>query len=84
MRIRFTRGAREHRIGKAHAWYVIGTAIPEIAYGDGNEGGDAIRWVGLDDRGVELEIIGIVLPEEYLVIHVMPTGLRAKGRGGHG
>jgi len=35
----------------------------------------ALLWVGTDDRGVELEIVAAVLPELYLVIHVMPTAL---------
>ena len=33
-------------------------------------------WIGTDDRGVELEIVAVVLPDLYLVIHVMPTELR--------
>jgi hypothetical protein len=39
-------------------------------------GNEALTWVGPDDRGVELEIVAVVLPERYLVIHVMPTTLR--------
>lgn len=43
------------------------------------EGFDARRvWHGLDDRGLELEIVAIILPTELLVIHVMPTSLRRK------
>lgn len=42
-------------------------------------GFDARRvWRGLDDRGLELEIVAIILPTELLVIHVMPTALRRK------
>ena len=33
-------------------------------------------WVGLDDRGIELEIVALDLSDEWLVIHVMPTALR--------
>jgi hypothetical protein len=29
-----------------------------------------------DDRGIELEIIAVELPDMWLVIHVMPTALR--------
>jgi len=39
-------------------------------------GSQALLWVGPDDRGVELEIVAVVLPELYLVIHAMPTALR--------
>lgn len=33
-------------------------------------------WVGVDDRGIELEIIALDLPQAIIVIHVMPTALR--------
>jgi hypothetical protein len=33
-------------------------------------------WVGADDRGIELEIVALDLPEAIVVIHVMPTALR--------
>jgi hypothetical protein len=39
-------------------------------------GNPALLWIGPDDRGVELEIVAAVLPELYLVVHVMPTALR--------
>jgi hypothetical protein len=31
---------------------------------------------GPDDRGVELEIIGVVQPDYLLIIHVMPVHYR--------
>jgi hypothetical protein len=37
---------------------------------------DRLTWIGDDDRGVELEITAVDLPEYLLVIHVMPTALR--------
>jgi hypothetical protein len=41
------------------------------------EAADArLVWIGLDDRGIELEIVVLDLPAEWLVIHVMPTALR--------
>lgn len=75
--VRFVRSARKHRIGKAHALHVIdngfATDVPAA------DGFDARRvWRGLDDRGLELEVVAIVLPGELLVIHVMPTSLRRK------
>ena len=33
-------------------------------------------WIGDDDRGIELEIVALDLPEAVIVIHVMPTSLR--------
>ncbi|MGH3872191.1 MAG: hypothetical protein ACRDSR_11890 [Pseudonocardiaceae bacterium] len=35
-------------------------------------------WIGVDDRGVELEIAAVVRPDCLLVLHVMPTALRRK------
>ncbi len=75
--VRFTRSARKHRIGRAHALHVIATVTPtEVAATDEF---DARRvWLGPDDRGVDLAIVALVLPTELLVIHVMPTALRRK------
>ncbi len=71
--VSFTRSARKHRIGRAHALHVIATVTPtEVAATDEF---DARRvWLGPDDR----EIVALVLPAELLVIHVMPTVLRRK------
>ena len=33
-------------------------------------------WIGLDDRGIELEIVALDLQDTITVIHVMPTSLR--------
>lgn len=33
-------------------------------------------WIGEDDRGIELEIVALDLPNALVVIHVMPTALR--------
>jgi hypothetical protein len=38
--------------------------------------GPRLVWTGPDDRGVELEIVALDLPEEVIVIHVMPTDLK--------
>lgn len=35
-----------------------------------------LLWVGLDDRGIELEIVALNGGEVVIVIHVMPTSLR--------
>jgi hypothetical protein len=44
---------------------------------------DRFTWVGLDQRGVELEIIGVDLEENILIIHVVPAKFR-RGRNGQG
>ena len=33
-------------------------------------------WVARDNRGLELEIVAVVLEDYLLVTHVMPTDLR--------
>ncbi len=38
-----------------------------------------LYWLGDDDRGVELEIMALDLPDAVVVIHVMPTALRTGG-----
>lgn len=35
-----------------------------------------LAWVGEDDRGIELEIVALDLPDAIVVIHVMPMELR--------
>lgn len=70
--IRFTRGSRKHRIGKASTYHVLVTAEPtvEIAPDTGDE---LIHWIGPDERDRELHIIAIEKPNCFLVIHVQPT-----------
>jgi hypothetical protein len=76
MQIKFTQAARKHRIGKAHALFVIENN-PFFVVTD--EVGRVQRvWQGLDDRGVELEVIAVVLKECLLVTHVMPANFRRR------
>lgn len=76
MQIKFTQAARKHRIGKAHAVFVIEN-YPYIVVT--SEVGKVQRvWQGLDDRGVELEIVAVVLKEYLLITHVMPANFRRR------
>jgi hypothetical protein len=74
MEVRWSQSSRRHRIGRAHARHVMSTVEP--AESMTTAGSAALLWIGTDDRGVELEIVAAVLPDLYLVIHVMPTALR--------
>ena len=82
MRLKLTQRARQHKVGVAHVAYVISTAVPTRGLRPSGE--TELVWVGTDDRGVELEVIGIpgVLDKAgdpvLLVIHAMPTALRRK------
>ena len=83
VKIHFAQSARRHRIGKAHALWVINhfEAIREMAP-DGSGKADRLMWVGRDDRGLELEVIAIELIEVLLVIHVMPMNFRRRKANG--
>jgi hypothetical protein len=77
--VRFTRGSRKHRVGRESAHYVISTNAATITT-DPDTGATVLSWVDEDERGRELEIVAIEKPDCYLVIHVMPTHYRKKGR----
>jgi hypothetical protein len=80
----FTQSARKHRIGRAHALWVIKNSKPvKVAAPEGIIKADRFTWVGFDQRGVELEIIGVDLEESILIIHVMPAKFR-RGKNGQG
>lgn len=76
VKVRWTQASRKHRIGRAHALHVMRTVVPTAT--TASSGNEALLWTGPDDRGVELEVVAVVLPEVHLVIHVMPTALRRK------
>lgn len=73
---RIARSARKHRVGNAH--------ILEALMGPHSTtptGSDGYLLVGVDARGVELELI--VVPDDrdedgWVVIHAMPTAWRKR------
>lgn len=75
--VRFSQSARKHRIGRAHALYVMDNGEPQWDRPAGKE--PRLLWIGPDERGVELEVVAVQTPDYLLVIHVMPTALRGKG-----
>jgi hypothetical protein len=75
MDTRFTQSARKHRIGKTRALYVINNYMPINIQSDA-ETKEKLLWIGQDERGLELEIVAILLDNYLLVIHVMPTIFR--------
>jgi hypothetical protein len=75
--VRFAKSARKHRIGKAHVLFVLENHEPVTflsIYGEDQK----LLWIGYDDRGLELEVIGLELSECILVIHVMPRSFRRR------
>jgi hypothetical protein len=74
--IRVVRSGRRHKVGVAHIVAVMNAVNPVQV-------GDQLLFVGVDDRGIELEIIAVPddrNPETLAVIHAMPTDLR-RGEG---
>ena len=53
-------------------------SVEPIALPADNDHDERLVWVGEDDRGVELEVVAIQLPDLVLVIHVMPTHFRKR------
>ncbi|MFA5890579.1 MAG: hypothetical protein WDA27_06475 [Actinomycetota bacterium] len=77
-KVRLTQSARKRRIGKAHILATMNRAgEPERIPAEGDID-ERLLWIGRDDRGVVLEVIGIDLPEYILIIHVMPYAYRRK------
>ncbi len=82
MRMIFTQAARKHRIAKGRALFVIRTTEPVLTLDDA---GNVVEldWLGTDERGVELHIVGIVKVDQrsatgeeiVLIKHVFPTAL---------
>ena len=79
MEIRFSQSARKHRIGRQRVLFVIATSEAEEFLSEGINP-HRLLWIGFDDRGLELEVIGVRTPTGVLIIHVMPLNFRL-GRG---
>jgi hypothetical protein len=75
MGVRFASSSRRHRIGQGHARYVINTYSPVVISIEGEET-RKLMWIGIDDRGLELEVIAFETEEGFVVIHVMPYRYR--------
>ena len=78
-KIRFTQNARKHKIGQAHALFVIESNEPMRMPGFFPYEWK-LTWIGVDDRGLELEVIGVEFENEIFVIHVIPTVFIKRGR----
>jgi hypothetical protein len=79
MEIRFSQSARKHRIGKQRVLFVIANCEAE-EFQSGGVDPHRLVWIGVDDRRLELEVIGIRTPSGILIIHVMPLNFRRRRR----
>lgn len=75
MDVRIARPARKHRIGNTRILEALaGATLIE-------QDGDMLIYLGIDNRGVEIEI-GVVPddrnPDAWTVIHAMPTQYRRR------
>ena len=74
MKLKFINSARRHRIGKAHALAAIANAGSPVVLDNGD-----LEWIGNDDRGLELHILGFIAAEDpdlVIIKHVFPTALK--------
>lgn len=80
MRLKLTQAARKHRIGAARIAHVISGSEPTLSTRPSGE--PEYSWAGQDGRGLELEVIGVLVDIDgepvMLIIHAMPTALRGK------
>lgn len=77
-RVKFTQSARTRRIGKAHVIAAMNNAGDPQRFPAEGDLDERLLWIGEDDRGVVLEIIGVEQPDYLLIIHVMPYSYRRK------
>ena len=78
--MKLTQAARKHRIGANRIPYVVSHNQPTLSTRPSGEA--EFSWAGVDDRGLELEVIGVLVELDgdpaMLIIHAMPTALRRK------
>ena len=69
--VRFTRKSRKHKIGRAHARFVMDTVDP-TEFVSATTGDTLYTWIGEDATGRPLTVIAVDKPDCLLVIHVQP------------
>jgi hypothetical protein len=75
--LRIVSGARKHGLSRRRIEQALaGHAVAETILSGSTD--PKIRFVGLDERGVEIEVVAVVLPGLLLVIHAMPTRFRGR------
>ena len=75
--LRIVSGARKHGLSRRRIEQALaGHVLAETTLSGSTD--PKIRFVGLDERGVEIEVVAVVLPGVLLVIHAMPTRFRGR------
>jgi hypothetical protein len=75
--VRIISGARKHGISRRRIEQALLSQTEAEASGTETTN-PKIRFVGRDERGEEIEMVAVVLPELLLIIHAMPTRYRRK------
>jgi hypothetical protein len=73
--VRVVRSGRRHKVGNARIVEAM------VSAGEPTVVGDQLHYLGIDGRGVELEIVAVPddrNPGGLAVIHAMPTGFRRR------
>ncbi len=77
--IRITSGARKHGLTRSRIEQALSNQnLSETVATESTD--PKLYLAGPDDRGVELEIVAVVLPRMLLIIHAMPTRYRKRSR----
>jgi hypothetical protein len=78
--LKLTQAARKHWVVQPGSPLASATIEPTV--GTRPSGEPQFSWAGPDDRGRDLEIIGVLVDIDgepaMLIIHAMPTALRRK------
>lgn len=77
-RVKLTQAARRRRIGKAHIVAAMNNAGEPARIAAEGDLDERLVWIGVDDRGIVLEVIGVEQPDYVLIIHVMPYEYRRR------
>ena len=77
--IRTASSARKHGSSRSPIEQAINNQIVSETLNSANFD-PKIRFIGVDDRGEELEVVAVVLPGLLLIIHAMPTRYRRRSR----
>lgn len=75
MDVQFTTSAHKHGATMENILAVLNAVEPDVVT---SEDGERVElwWFGADDRGVELEIMGVERRDYLLVVHAMPLAYR--------
>ena len=75
MEIAWAQSARRHRVGRASVLAVLANPASEVQISE-RDSRIEVWFIGRDDRGRDLEVMGVAVDGVLLIIHVMPAMFR--------